>query len=194
MKALKLYMVLLGCKPPGRHTEQHDIFFGVAPSIEDLVPAMKDFWSSAAGKIHIDAWREVTSVNGYAISVKERAPETTEEGKPDHGLFFINLGGYRENQFDEAHYKMLVVAKDMDSAKELAKRDAFYLHTSIPDSAANRNAVAHIDDKYGIDVDDVYEIQDILPPSSKGRYRILIAGPDTAGPEDDMHLGYYKLP
>jgi hypothetical protein len=194
MKEIKLYMVLLGCKPPGRHTEQHDIFFGVAPTIEDLVPDMKDFWSSAAGRIHIDAWREVSSVNGYAISVQERGEGSTEEGNADHGLFFINLGGYRENQFDEAHYKMLVVARDVDSAKEIAKRDAFYLHTSIPDSATNRNAMAHIDDKYGIDIDDIYEIQDILPPSLKSRYRIRIGSTATAGPEDDLHLGYFKLP
>jgi len=27
--ALKLYMVLLGAKPKGRHTEQHDVFLGL---------------------------------------------------------------------------------------------------------------------------------------------------------------------
>jgi uncharacterized protein DUF1543 len=193
MQGIKLFMVLLGCKPPGRHTEQHDIFFGVAASIGDLIPDMKDFWSSAEGKIHIDAWREVTSVNGYPVLVRERAGETTEDTRGDHALFFINLGGYREHQFDEAHYKMLIVARDMDGAKKIAKRDAFYLHTSIPDGAAHRNAVAHIDDKYGIDIDDAHEVQDILPASSKGRYRILIGDAGAAGPEDDMHLGYVKL-
>ncbi|MDP4149711.1 MAG: DUF1543 domain-containing protein [Bacteroidota bacterium] len=194
MKESKLFMVLLGCKPPGRHTEQHDIFFGVAPSIEELIPEMIDFWSSAAGKIHIDAWREVTAVNGHAISVKERGAGKTEGGNPGQGLFFINLGGYRENQFDEAHYKLLVVAGNVDSAKQMAKRDAFYLHTSIPDGPTNRNAMAHIDDKYGIDIDDAYEIQDILPPASKNRVRILIGEAGTATHEDGMHLGYFKLP
>ena len=44
MNALKLYMLLLGCKPPGRHTEQHDIFFGIAAELRDLVPEIQQFW------------------------------------------------------------------------------------------------------------------------------------------------------
>jgi hypothetical protein len=31
-KQLKLYMVMLGCTPEGRLTEQHDIFFGIGTS------------------------------------------------------------------------------------------------------------------------------------------------------------------
>ena len=51
---MKLYMVLLGCKPEGRHTEQHDVFFGIAPALKDLIPAFKSFWPEAKGKIHVD--------------------------------------------------------------------------------------------------------------------------------------------
>lgn len=64
MADLKLFMVLLGCKPAGRHTEQHDIFFGVATSLKELVPEIKAFWKEGGDKIHIDAWREVTVVDG----------------------------------------------------------------------------------------------------------------------------------
>ncbi|MGN6440105.1 MAG: DUF1543 domain-containing protein [Agriterribacter sp.] len=31
-------MLLLGCKPAGRHTEQHDVFFGIGASLKDLIP------------------------------------------------------------------------------------------------------------------------------------------------------------
>lgn len=48
---LKLFMLLLGCKPPGRHTEQHDIFFGIAASLRDLVPEIQAFWPELQ-KIH----------------------------------------------------------------------------------------------------------------------------------------------
>jgi hypothetical protein len=41
---MKLFMVLIGCKPEGRHTEQHDIFFGIAQTLADLVPQLKSFW------------------------------------------------------------------------------------------------------------------------------------------------------
>jgi hypothetical protein len=36
MNDLKLYMLLLGCKPAGRNTEQHDLFFGMRASLSDV--------------------------------------------------------------------------------------------------------------------------------------------------------------
>lgn len=43
MKTLQLYMLLLGCKPKGRHTEQHDIFIGIADDLASLVPDILQF-------------------------------------------------------------------------------------------------------------------------------------------------------
>ena len=53
MSQLKLFMLLLGCKPPGRHVEQHDVFFGIAGSLDELIPEIKAFWPET-DKIHID--------------------------------------------------------------------------------------------------------------------------------------------
>ena len=52
MKTANLYMIMLGCTPKGRFTEQHDIFFGIGTSIKELVPDMKAFWPEAKGKIY----------------------------------------------------------------------------------------------------------------------------------------------
>ena len=71
MSALKLYMMLLGCKPPGRNIEQHDIFFGIAAELRDLVPEIEQFWPGPE-KIHIDAWREVNQVDGFEIKIHTR--------------------------------------------------------------------------------------------------------------------------
>jgi hypothetical protein len=65
MNDVKLYMAMVGCRPKGRHTEQHDVFFGIATSIKDLVPVMLQFWPEAKGNMHIDAWREITVVEGF---------------------------------------------------------------------------------------------------------------------------------
>lgn len=146
MESLKLFMVLLGCKPAGRHTEQHDIFFAIGNSLADLKPAMTGFWPEANGKIHIDAWREVNVVDGYQLKV---VPATANAGIKEHRLFFINLGGYKKGEFEEQHYKMLVVARNLAEATRMAKNTAFYKHTGF------EGAVAHIDDKYGVDVDDI---------------------------------------
>jgi Domain of Unknown Function (DUF1543) len=67
----KLFMLLLGCKPEGRHTEQHDIFFGIAKELKNLIPEIKAFWKNS-GKIHIDGWVSVTNVGGHQISISEK--------------------------------------------------------------------------------------------------------------------------
>ena len=65
-------MCLLGCTPQGRNIEQHDVFFGIGQTLKHLVPAIVQFWPEAQGKIHIDAWREVTHVDGYSVQVVEK--------------------------------------------------------------------------------------------------------------------------
>ncbi|WEK19162.1 MAG: DUF1543 domain-containing protein [Candidatus Pedobacter colombiensis] len=180
---LKLFMILLGCKPVGRHTEQHDVFFGIGSSISDLKTDIMDFWPEANGKIHIDAWREVTAVGGYILKVAAKS-ELVEANL--NKLFFINLGGYKQGEFDELHYKMLLVADTMADASKLAKETTFYKHTGF------EGAVSHIDDKYGVDVDDVFEIADVLPDRVKSRFHIQIERASALF-EDELHLGYLPL-
>ncbi len=176
-------MLLLGCKPGGRFTEQHDIFFGVGRSLKDLLPDILSFWPGPQ-KIHIDAWREVTETDGYLISILPK--DGIGIPPKDKQLFFLNLGGYKENEFEEYHYKMLSVANDKSEAIKQAKATAFYKHTGF------KGADSHIDDKYGVDVDDLYEIEDILPASVKEKYSIVIS-PSEGIQKDAWHLGYTKL-
>ncbi|CAM3628095.1 DUF1543 domain-containing protein [Pontibacter korlensis] len=175
---------MLGCRPAGRNTEQHDMFFSIADSVKDLVPEIKAFWPEAKGNIHVDAWREVTQVNGHSISVVPK--ETGEPAADAEKLFFLNLGGYKPNEFDEFHYKMLAVAQDSAGAVKQAKSTAFYKHTGF------KGATSHIDDKFGVDVDELYPVQDILPEEVKQKYSLKITL-GAGGAEDEMHLGYFQL-
>jgi hypothetical protein len=181
MTDLKLYMVLVGCRPKGRYTEQHDVFFGIARCLKDLVPHINAFWTEAKGKFHIDAWREVTQVNGFAVEIVE----TKEAPENSHHLFFINLGGYRPGEFDELHHKMLVVAADSAKAISLAKQTAFYKTESF------KGAESHIDDKHNLDVDDIYHVKDMLLPLFAEKFHIRINQKTT--PDDELHIGYLKL-
>ncbi|WP_417444927.1 DUF1543 domain-containing protein [Joostella sp.] len=179
---LKLFMVMLGCKPEGRFTEQHDIFFGIGTSLKDLIPHMKAFWPEAKGQIHIDAWREVTTVGNFNITVEEKKDLV----KNDVQLFFINLGGYKENEFEEYHYKIVSVAKTKAIAIKESKQTTFYKHCGF------KGAESHIDDKYGIDVDDIYNIEEMLPAIFKEKYQLKY----TEAPqldEDQLHIGYVKI-
>ena len=65
--SLKLFMVLIGCKPQGRHIEQHDVYFGIAHELKALVPEFISFWPETNGKMHVDGWREVSQVDGQNI-------------------------------------------------------------------------------------------------------------------------------
>jgi hypothetical protein len=179
----KLFMILLGCKPAGRLTEQHDIFFTIGNSLADVKTDIADFWPEAKGKIHIDAWREVTTVDGYSLKIMPVADQVHANPKK---LFFINLGGYKRGEFDELHYKVLIVADTTAEASRLAKETAFYRHTGF------EGAVSHIDDKYGVDVDDVFEIAEALPASIKSRFCIQLNQSKDIS-EDQLNLGYLPL-
>ena len=183
MSEAKLFMVLIGCKPEGRHTEQHDILFGIASSMKELLPQVIAFWPEAKGDLHIDGWREVTQVDGFDVKVEERITDRVDQ---THQLFFINLGGYKPNEFDEFHYKMIVAAVDKAEAVKRAKATAFYKHTQYD------GAKSHIDDKYGVDVDDLYEIEEVLSASVKNQFSIHLS-PAATIKEDELHLGYFKL-
>jgi len=176
-------MVLLGCRPHGRLTEQHDIFFGIAHNLKELVPEMKTFWPEAKGEIHIDSWREVTQVNGYSISVIDK------QNKQPEGihLFFINLGGYKPGEFEEYHYKILAVGKDSAEAIKQSKDTVFYKHYNFK----SPGGASHVDDKFGIDTDDIFKVGDALSKISKEKYSLKIQ--PSAGLEDELHIGYLQM-
>lgn len=176
-------MVLLGCKPKGRHTEQHDVYFGIAENLKDLVPHMYAFWPEARGEMHIDCWREVTKVGKYAVKI---LPEKESRMENAPSLFFINLGGYKPGEFEEYHYKTLSVGGNISEAIRASKQTAFYKHVGF------NGAESHIDDKYGIDMDDAFRIEDVLSNSFKEKYSLrLISGTKRA--EDKWHIGYLQI-
>lgn len=179
--ALQLYFVVLGATPAGRHTEQHDVFFGIAESLNDLVPQMECFWPNV--KLHIDSWRKVTLVDGYRITVVPKMD--AEDGEEQ--LFFLNLGGYKPQDLEEYHYKLLCVAANKAQAIARAKQTAFYKHTGFS------GATSHIDDKYGVDVDDVHQIKDVLPPAQKDMYSLQLQKAPEVVAEDELHIGYVKF-
>ncbi len=184
-------MLMIGHKPKGCHTEQHDVFFTIADCFLETEKDVRAF-KPESEKIHIDAWREVTRIGLYRVLVIPKGTESNHEPIPGCKAFFINLGGYKEGEFNEFHYPMVVVAHRISDAQDEAKDTAFFKHTKA------ENAPAHIDDKYGVDVDDVYAIEDILPEYLKKKYSIVVDNVELGELErvaefkDEIHLGYQK--
>ena len=181
---LKLFMLLLGSKAPGRLVEQHDFFFGIATSLKELLPEIKSFWAEAGDTIHIDGWREVSVVDGHQVRIRLRNEIT--DSTSDKKLFFINLGGYQPNKLEEQHYTILTAKPDRAAAVREAKETLFFKHNGF------KGANTHIDEKYGIDVDDIYQVEEILSAVQKENYHIELA-PVEGLSEDTIHLGYLKL-
>jgi hypothetical protein len=179
---MKVFYVILGATPKGRNTEQHDVFFGIAKSLKELVPAMKKFWPEANGKIHIDCYQEVQFVDGYEVKVVEKREENSEQN-----LFFINLGGYHPGKFEELHEQFLMVDQTMSKIIRRVKKSDFYKNMSFPE------AVSHIDDKYGVDIDDVFKVTDILPATMKERYTIVLEKSDSENQQNFTYIGYLAL-
>ena len=175
----KLFMVMLGCTPKGRLTEQHDVFFGIAKKIEDLVEDLRTFWP--VSDLHIDCWRTIEYLDGYKIDIVPR----TEISSSEKQLYFINLGGYLPTVFEELHEKIIVVAQTKAEAIKKAKTTTFYKDNSFKEES-------HIDDQYGIDIDDIFNIEEVLPSKFKEKYRIQITETDKIY-QNNQKIGYIKL-
>ncbi len=183
-----LFMCYLGCKPQGRVTEQHDFFFSIGDTIQDIIPHIESFWPEAAAtrKFHIDSYRQVVAEKGYIVSVQPR--EISDKTfQHEWRLFFVNLGGYKKGEFGEYHYPDLYIARDKAEAIDRAKETVFFKHCGY------EGAPSHVDDKYGIDVDDFYDIEELLPAQVRNDYGIWITKAEEAVAEDEIHSGFQLL-
>ena len=176
-------MTIIGCRPAGRLTEQHDVFFGIGNQLADLVPQINAFWPEVRGKFHIDSWREVSKVGNYAITVVDQSDTNHKE----LGLFFFNLGGYLLQEMEEFHYKKLVVAPNLAMAQQEIKKSDFYKNYDFP------GAVSHIDDKYGLDIDESYNVGELIRAEDKLCYGLQMTIAPKNQPEDELHIGYLPL-
>lgn len=116
---LRLFVVMLGGRHARANTEVHDVVFAVAPSIEQTWPQLRQQWFGEAAGLHLDSWMSVDGIEQWQVRLSPRAPV---EDSPR--LYFVNLGGYVEGEFGEAHSYLLVVAADAVEAKRKALAQA----------------------------------------------------------------------
>lgn len=186
---LTLYMVQLGGRPKGRLIEQHDMFFGAASQVSDLIADINEHWPEVKNKWHIDSYRAITKVGSYAIKLIEPSQQLKAA---DLKLFFINLGGYQQGSFEEFHYKLLIVAPNQADAIKQAKKSDFYKQFTLKDETSPFNAASHIDDKFAVDIDDIYNVNDLISNVQLSIEPIS----DTDGlnaREDKEYVGYLSI-
>lgn len=179
---MKLFYVLLGATPKGRNTEQHDVFFGIAENVYDLKKDIHAFWKEANGKIHMDGYVEVNFVDGYEVCIVEKI-----DNKGNDHLYFMNLGGYDPGVFQELHQQLLMVGNSVSSVIKRAMKTDFFKEMSF------KNAASHIDDHYGVDIDDLSKVDDLLSTSMKEKYSIILEKSSEEIQENPTKIGYFKL-
>ena len=187
---LTLYMVQLGGRPKGRLIEQHDIFFGAASQVSDLIGGINAHWPEVKNKWHIDSYRAITKVGSYAIKLIESSEQL--KAATDLKLFFINLGGYQQDSFEEFHYKLLIVAPNQADAIKQAKKSDFYKQFTLKDETSPFNAASHIDDKFAVDIDDIYNVNDLISNVQLSIEPISDTG-ELNAKEDKEYVGYLSI-
>lgn len=107
---MKLFALYVGGRAPQSKIEVHDVIFSVVESLEEIDRVIHQKWWGISERVHIDAYIELTHIDGYRIELTEEPSE--EELK----LFFTHYGGYSNKPFGEVHESGFFVAKDISEA------------------------------------------------------------------------------
>lgn len=203
-------MLKIGARPQGRLIEQHDVMFVIANSLSETIETVNQHWPAVKNNWHLDAWREVKRVGDYQILLSTDslskdnalADNILADDKVDNKLdsqckqlYFVNLGGYLPGQFEEFHYKTLVVAETLGKATAQVKKTAFYQDYTFDnvDTAKSGVATSHVDDKHQLDLDDIHCVADLLPNDVALTIHPLTEPEKNQLPDDALHIGYLSL-
>ena len=212
---MKLFMLKIGARPQGRLIEQHDVMFVIANSLSETIESVNQHWPAVKNNWHLDAWREVKRVGDYQILLSTDslskdgwskdnaladnifADDRVDNKLDSHGkqLYFVNLGGYLPGQFEEFHYKTLVVAETLGKATAQVKKTAFYQDYTFDnvDTAKSGVATSHVDDKHQLDLDDIHCVADLLPNDVALTIQPLTEPEKNQLLDDALHIGYLSL-
>lgn len=212
---MKLFMLKIGARPPGRLIEQHDVMFVIANSLSETIESVNQHWPAVKNNWHLDAWREVKRVGDYQILLSKQSLSKDGLSKDnaladnifaddrvdnkldsqDKQLYFVNLGGYLPGQFEEFHYKTLVVAETLGKATAQVKKAAFYQDYTFDnvDTAKSGVATSHVDDKHQVDLDDIHCVADLLPKDVALTIQPLTEPEKNQLSDDTLHIGYLSL-
>ena len=94
---MKLFAIYLGGRAIKCNTELHDVVFSCGNKIEDTYKDLLDKWFGLPDRLHIDSWVELKYVDGFEVVLSNDKPISKNK------LFFINLGAYDINKFEELH-------------------------------------------------------------------------------------------
>ena len=182
-----LYLVVLGGRATNSHIELHDVRWVVGTSIEDTIPSLRQQWFGLLSGLHIDSYKAIQHVDGYAIElIKGRGVCREQQQKAptamNDQLWFINLGGYDRDSLQELHQFGLIVAPSKQAAKARARRRWL-----------SRAVQVHKDDLHSIESID--GVDDCLPILNVEEWQIHLRA-DPERPDAELKpdwFGYWRI-
>tara|TARA_B100000963_G_scaffold248565_1_gene217660 strand:+ start:811 stop:1347 length:537 start_codon:yes stop_codon:yes gene_type:complete len=139
---MRLFSVFLGGRADKCNIELHDVVFTLGEKIEDCYSDLLGKWFGLPDRLHIDSWVEINMIEGYKISLSKEKNKTTKK------LYFVNLGAYEKDRFEELHESRFMVDVNKINVKKRAKKQLLIGKEQV-----------HLDDLY--DVDDCIEIRKV---------------------------------
>ena len=139
---MKLFSVFLGGRADKCNTELHDVVFTLGEKIEDTYIDLLGKWFGLSDRLHIDSWVDLNIVEGYKICLSK------QKNKSKKKLYFVNLGAYEKNRFEELHESKFMVDVNKINVKKRAKELLLVGKKQV-----------HLDDLY--DVDDCIEVKQV---------------------------------
>ena len=165
---MKLFAVFLGGRADKCNIELHDVVFTCAETIQDSYKDLLSKWFGGLNRLHIDSWVELNYIDGYKIELSKSKPDSEKK------LFYINLGGYDENKFEELHESMFLVGDNKNLIKRRAKESLLLGYDQV-----------HTDDLY--DVDDCIEINKVSD-------FYIVLKKSTKSQNLEFNNGYHPIP
>ena len=165
---MKLFSVFLGGRAHKCNTELHDVVFTLGEKIEDTYNDLLGKWFGLPDRLHIDSWVDLNIVEGYKISLSKK------KNKSNKKLYFVNLGAYEKNKFEELHESKFMVDVNKINVKKRAKELLLLGKEQV-----------HLDDLY--DVDDCIEIDKVSD-------FYIVLRKSTKPQKLEFNNGYHRMP
>lgn len=110
-----LFVIYIGGSHQQSLIELHDIRLVLAKTIENTYPILRKSWWGIPESLHLDAWGILNYADGHRITISDQHQKHFFKQ-----LYFVNLGGYDNNQFTELHKNVFVIAENEAQAKQKA--------------------------------------------------------------------------
>ena len=107
---VNLFMFYIGGDCGNSNIELHDIRFSVGKNPQDCYEDLRNQWWGEPKSLHLDCWGAIKQADGFDVELTD-----TPEQSP-YKLFFLNMGGYNETDFEEIHKNVLIVEETQHKA------------------------------------------------------------------------------